>query len=265
MTININKHINAPLFVPVDFCSPERACQMLGITLDDLWHFCYQGYLPIYIYTFSLSASGDWCFGNDRKVEVKKGFFASTSHNSIYGYWRVTYADLQPNKDNLFNIDREGVYLTCEAVDIASSDLLECSLNAPLVDGKSGFLEVAINAVQFILFGDDLRDIHSAIYNATPLTKKVSSFSIDNDNQPSLEETRTSPSLEVPRKSREQVEHIALIDRLIRAHPDLDNELLNSPSQLHKALGEMFASKALSYPVKSARTYSRWFKSPSDS
>ncbi len=269
---NPNKHITPPLLIPMEFCSPKRAAEMLGITIDDLWHFCYRGYLPLYVQlnghkiqdSFEDVCASHWrdvC--NDMRasrVTITKGFDALLmdykTHIQISGIWQVFNSDISSpiEKHAPFTIGE----LSLIAEDKEDSDRYLCAvINKGTIN----------HTVPFILFYDDLKEIHGAIYHNEELKQKNLPFYLDEANEVMDGQNSLAPLFKkaTPRKPRTQAEHLALIEALIKSHPHINTELLKQPAKLHKTLGEMFARQGIHYPIESSRTYGRWFKLPDDS
>ncbi len=270
---NINGHIKAPLFVERDYYDIPRAAKMLGVEVEDIYHWIDGIFIGLYVridgdffeldkdnYPHVWYAEDEWyCFDID--------FEALTQHSReiIRGKLVDEYGGYELKEPPC------GIWQVCPLVlnyDTYSRKLVEKQgdniilMGSPLSESPV-CVEGVINSLSdnygFMLTLNDVRRLYDSIYYGAELVRLRGWLPVDCRNDP-IQRTYNTKK----RKPRTQVEHIALIDALIKSHPDIDAELLKQPSTLHKALAELFARNGIYYPIKSARTYSRWFKEPED-
>ncbi|HBH7918034.1 hypothetical protein QQA20_02780 [Vibrio parahaemolyticus] len=246
---SINNQIIPPAFIPVDFCSPQRAAEMLNITMDDLWHFCYRGYLPLYIHCEEIPPDGIFPLIEARKViEVRNGFFAETSGRFLSGFWRVhtmgacslTYSssvfDVNP-LDTCMSIvaehvrdDSESCRAEFDGVNFQNAqgnDRDEFDILAQHLARKPDIQDSDCDHVRFVIFGDDLKDIYQAIYKTGSLARKVEAFYLDTVNGFQGEEHYP------PKSSRVRVtpQQSDMITALLECLPELKNALNQAPKE----------------------------------
>lgn len=268
---NINGHIKAPLFVERDYYDIPRAARMLGVEVEDICHWIDGGYIRLYAHVY------DDFFNKD--ADHKPAAYSSVPITDVWdsnldeltSWFRVLEVE-ETADGNLKVIHCNGVWLFSSlmfnGVDEFAQPLVEREESYVCLSGKTPIGESftfwgvvnASSSHRLLLAASDVKRIYEALYLDYKLDKLFNTQSVEPNDCPVEDEFNKA----IGRKPRTQVEHISLIDALIKSHPDIETELLNQPSKLHKALGELFARKAIHYPIKSAKTYSRWFKASKD-
>ncbi|HHY0546331.1 hypothetical protein [Vibrio parahaemolyticus] len=270
---NINGHIKAPLFVERDYYDIPRAARMLGVEVEDIYHWIDGIFIGLYV-----RIGGDF-FDTDKNTPLRvwdaepawycfdADFEALTQHTReiMRGEPVGEYGEYELNESPC------GIWQVCPLVlnyNTYSKTLVEkrgehiILMGEPVLDFPvcvEGYISPLSDNYDFMLAANDVRRLYNLIYQGAELGRLKGWSPVDMDNKP-IQKVYNAKR----RKPRTQVEHIALIDALIKSHPDIDAELLKQPSTLHKKLAELFARKGVYYPIKSARTYSRWFKEPED-
>ncbi len=288
---NVNSHIQAPLFIGRDYYDIPRAARMLGVEESDIYHWvdgCYIGLyihvsghffnmenekrLPSYWYEeVDTKANEVWDADFNSLDSDMRDFLAKDSTlvagegvvTECWGWWRVSSMVLHYGACESFlgySANHIIIFGETERFDPGETERFDFvdKLNTYL----DGHIDAAPSDYSFALAAKDVHRLYNFLYRNEPL-ERLKRWSSDKEKTLSRFSSKSKAAL--TRKPRTQAEHLALIEALIRSHPDIDAELLKQPSQLHKTLGELFARQSIHYPIESQRTYARWFKTPEDS
>lgn len=247
---SVNNRIIPPAFIPVDFCSPQRAAEMLNITMNDLWHFCYRGYLPLYIHCEEISPDSTSSLIEASKViEVRNGFFAETNGRFLSGFWRVrtiggdssmvyspSSLNGSPLESYVFVVaehvrdDSESCWAEFDGVNFKNTqgdDRDGFDILAEHLSGKLDIQDSECDRARFVIFGDDLKDLYQAIYKTGSLVRKVEAFFLDTVN--GFQGEGHCP----PRSSSVRVtpQQSDMITALLECLPELKNALNQTPKE----------------------------------